>query len=263
MELVLDARMVEGFVILSSSTNSFFLTSSFSTMASITRSASLRSCTVETHLIRLMESSHAAWRPSESPNFVKEKFESSFFHRGTWPRFGKGASGGQRSHLGELALGGEAAERGGDGGDGAGEGGGVGVEEEDGAAGGGGELGDPRAHLPRADHAHRRDLTRCRHGAVFGSFRVPTTTLQSSANQEAKTLSVTSRAFLLACQLMWLSFFDGKNTHKCSQTVFSFQILPQTISISMAMYNTHKGTQVGLSAIPVLIVSLLHKPPCS
>ena len=109
--------------------------------------------------------------------------------------------GGQRAHLGELALGSEAAERGGDGGDGAGEGGGVGVEEEDGAAGGGCELGDPRAHLPRADHAHRRDLTRCRHGSVseeavglivFGSFRVVTTTLQSSANQQAKTLPMTS-----------------------------------------------------------------------
>lgn len=60
MELVLDARIAEGLVMPSSSTNSFFLTSSDSTMASITRSASLSSRALETHLIRLMESSHAA-----------------------------------------------------------------------------------------------------------------------------------------------------------------------------------------------------------
>lgn len=77
--------------------------------------------------------------------------------------------GGQRAHLRKLALGDEAAEGGGDGVDGAGEGGGVGVEEEDAAAGGGGELGDARAHLPRADHSHHRNFSRRRlrrHGFV-------------------------------------------------------------------------------------------------
>jgi hypothetical protein len=86
-------------------------------------------------------------------------------------------------HLRELALGGEAAEGGGDGCDGAGEGGGVGVKEKDGASGSGGELGDARAHLPRADHAHRRDLACRRHGFVSAE---PT---QSKANN---TILVTS-----------------------------------------------------------------------
>lgn len=104
MELVLEARMAEGFVTLSSSTNSFFLTSSFSTTASITRSASLRSCTAETHLIRFIESSHAAWRRSKPRTRQGEGWKTAH-------QFGEGALGGRQNaltYLGELALGGEA-----------------------------------------------------------------------------------------------------------------------------------------------------------
>lgn len=49
MELVLDAKMAELFVILSSSMNNFFFTSSDSTIASITTSAVRRSSKFEVH----------------------------------------------------------------------------------------------------------------------------------------------------------------------------------------------------------------------
>lgn len=56
MELVLEAKITESFVILSSSENSFFFTTSDSTMASMTTSADWRSSKFDVHLRRLKAS---------------------------------------------------------------------------------------------------------------------------------------------------------------------------------------------------------------
>ena len=60
MELVLEAKMAERFVILSSSLNNFFFTSSDSTIASITTSAAERSSKFDVHRRHLKASAPTA-----------------------------------------------------------------------------------------------------------------------------------------------------------------------------------------------------------